>query len=54
MFKHSTLAAVLIILGSGSAVSAKSDTSFLTDAIQINLAEIAVAISHKRMVPATM
>jgi putative membrane protein len=42
MFKHSTLAAVLIILGSGSAVSAKSDTSFLTDAIQINLAEIAV------------
>jgi len=42
MFKHSTLAAVLIILGSGSAVSAKSDSSFLTDAIQINLAEIAV------------
>jgi putative membrane protein len=42
MFKHSTLAAVLIIVGSTSAVSAKSDTSFLTDAIQINLAEIAV------------
>ena len=42
MNKYSTLAAALIVLGSTSAALAKSDTSFLTDAIQINLAEIAV------------
>jgi putative membrane protein len=42
MFKYSTLAAALIVLGSASAVMAKTDSSFLTDAIQINLAEIAL------------
>ena len=42
MNKYSTVAAALIVLGSTSAALAKSDTSFLTDAIQINLAEIAV------------
>ena len=42
MLKHSTLAAVLILLGSTTAVIAKSDNPFLTEAIQINLAEIAV------------
>jgi putative membrane protein len=42
MFKQSILAAALIVLGSASAALPKSDTSFLTDAIQINLAEIAV------------
>lgn len=42
MFKNSTLAAALIVLGSASAALAKTDSSFLTDAIQINLAEIAV------------
>jgi putative membrane protein len=42
MLKHSTLAAVLILLGSTTAVIAKSDNPFLTEAIQINLAEIAL------------
>ena len=42
MNKYSTLAAALIVFGSTSAALAKSDASFLTDAIQINLAEIAV------------
>jgi putative membrane protein len=42
MFKYSSLAAALIVLGSASAALAKTDSSFLTDAIQINLAEIAV------------
>ena len=42
MNKYSTFTAALIVLGSTSAALAKSDTSFLTDAIQINLAEIAV------------
>src|SRR5512146_381119 len=42
MFKYSTLAAAVMVLGSTPAASAKSDTSFLTDAIQINLAEIAL------------
>ncbi len=42
MFKYSTIAAALIMFGSTSAALAKSDNSFLTDAIQINLAEIAV------------
>jgi putative membrane protein len=41
MFKKSVLAAALIILGSSSAAFAESD-NFLTEAIQINLAEIAV------------
>jgi len=42
MLKHSTLAAVLILMGSTTAVIAKSDNPFLTEAIQINLAEISV------------
>jgi putative membrane protein len=42
MNKYSTLAAALILFGSTSAALAKSDSSFLTDAIQINLAEIAM------------
>ena len=42
MNKYSTLAAALILFGSTSAALAKSDSSFLTDAIQINLAEIAI------------
>ena len=42
MFKYSTLAAALIVLGSASVALAKTDSSFLTDAIQINLAEIAI------------
>jgi putative membrane protein len=42
MSKYATLAAALIVFGSASAAQAKSDTSFLTDVIQINLAEIAL------------
>ena len=36
------IGAVLILAGSITTASAKSDTTFLTDAIQINLAEISV------------
>jgi putative membrane protein len=42
MFRYSILGAALILVGSAAAVYAKSDTTFLTDAIQINLAEISV------------
>ena len=42
MFRHSILGAALILAGSAAAGSAKSDTTFLTDAIQTNLAEISV------------
>jgi putative membrane protein len=42
MNRYSMLAAVLLLLGSTSATLAKSDSSFLSDAIQINLAEIAI------------
>jgi putative membrane protein len=41
MFKYSTLAAAVMVLGSASVALAKTDSSFLIDAIQINLAEIA-------------
>ena len=42
MFKYVTLAAALITLGTVPGALAKSDSSFLADAIQINLAEVAV------------
>jgi putative membrane protein len=42
MFRYSILGAALILAGSAAAGYAKSDTTFLTDAIQINLAEISV------------
>jgi putative membrane protein len=41
-FRYPIIGAVLILAGSITMVSAKSDTTFLTDAIQINLAEISV------------
>jgi putative membrane protein len=42
MFRYSILGAALILVGSAAAAYAKSDTTFLTDAIQINLAEISI------------
>jgi putative membrane protein len=42
MFRYSILGAALILAGSAAAGYAKSDKTFLTDAIQINLAEISV------------
>jgi putative membrane protein len=42
MFRYSIVGAALILAGSAAAGYAKSDTAFLTDAIQINLAEISV------------
>ena len=41
-FRYTIIGAALILAGSFTTASAKSDTSFLTDAIQINLAEISV------------
>jgi putative membrane protein len=41
-FRCTIIGAALILAGSITTASAKSDTSFLTDAIQINLAEISV------------
>jgi putative membrane protein len=41
-FRSPIIGAVLILAGSIATASAKSDTTFLTDAIQINLAEISV------------
>jgi putative membrane protein len=40
--RFATIGAVLILMGSITALSAKTDATFLTDAIQINLAEISV------------
>jgi putative membrane protein len=40
--RFATIGAVLILTGSITALSAKTDATFLTDAIQINLAEISV------------
>ena len=40
--KFATIGAVLILTGSITTLSAKTDPTFLTDAIQINLAEISV------------
>jgi putative membrane protein len=40
--RFAAIGAVLILMGSITALSAKTDATFLTDAIQINLAEISV------------
>jgi putative membrane protein len=40
--RYLIMSVVLILAGSGTQVLAKSDTAFLTEAIQINLAEISV------------
>jgi putative membrane protein len=42
MLRYTIMGAVLILTGSITTVSAKTDPAFLTDAIQINLAEISV------------
>jgi putative membrane protein len=42
MLKYPIIAAAVILAGSMTAASAKSDKTFLADAIQINLAEISV------------
>jgi putative membrane protein len=41
-FRYPIIGAVLILAGSITTASAKSDTAFLNEAIQINLAEISV------------
>jgi putative membrane protein len=41
-FRYTIIGAALILAGSITTAPAKSDTTFLTDAIQINLAEISV------------
>ena len=41
-FKYPIICAALILAGSITTAAAKSDTTFLTEAIQINLAEISV------------
>src|SRR4026208_1661582 len=41
-FKYPIIGAALILAGSITTAAAKSDTTFLTEAIQINLAEISV------------
>jgi putative membrane protein len=40
--RYTMIGAVLILMGSTTTLSAKTDPTFLTDAIQINLAEISV------------
>jgi putative membrane protein len=40
--RYTIIGAVLLVMGSTKVVSAQSDPAFLTDAIQVNLAEISV------------